>query len=86
MTVEHYQKAIEFSQWKLAEAAPKLTDTDISMRDRQCAFSDQTTERNFLKLNQDNLNYAQQSLKDSQDIGVGTEPDQPTSLNGVIMR
>jgi hypothetical protein len=56
---ERYQKAIEFSQKRLAELALTLADPTIGMRDRQFAVSSQTTQLKFLQENQDNLKYVQ---------------------------
>jgi hypothetical protein len=66
MDVERYQKAIEYSQKRLAELALILSDPTISMRDRQFAVSGQATQLKFLQESQENLKYAQQRLDEPQ--------------------
>jgi hypothetical protein len=71
MDVERYQKAIEFSQKRLAELALILADPTISMRDRQFAVSGQATQLKFLQESLENLKYAQQRFNELQRTGGG---------------
>jgi hypothetical protein len=79
MDVERYQKAIEFSQKRLADAEIKLADPTIGEHDRQFATSGQATQLKFLQENQENLRIAQQRLIGLEGTGSCTDSTQPTT-------